>query len=325
MKLNQPIDINAVINTAKKYDQEIRTLDKLDIAEVLKYFKMRPGVKNSVAITEAQHDDGGSGKYTGSFNRDRDSGKLVPRDLNVWACVHEVSDEPERYRTTYLSETLSGKVNPNTHPFERWLIEFEIGNASENLFNVFWTATRSDEATDVDLEDAFNGPLTILRADKTASKLTIALKNLYKFSAILSSSNIGDQLLAMWRSSHETMKRKGGIMFMSTTHAEMYDDWYKANHDAPPAVDTAGQMFLDGSNGKCQIIRMANMPYADDEIILTVQGNGVWGTDDPNDMKNLVPFPDGPYLFSAAMKYVFGFQWESIHHRKLIFSTKHTT
>lgn len=324
MDLTKPIDITAVNNTAKTYDKDIRTLDKLDAMKVLQYFKLRPGVRGSVEITEAQHTDEGSGRYTGTFNGDRQSGTLVPRTLTVYPCVHEVSDEPERYRSMWLSEVVSGKLDPMTHPFERWLIEFEIGNASENLYNVLATADYSSVAENVDLSYAFNGFLTILRDEVTAGNIATAKGNLYQFSAALSSSNIGDELLAMYRSAPQTLKnRTDAIIFMSETFGEMYDDWYKANHDAPPAVDTAGQMTLDGTNGKCKIVRLSNMPDTADEVILTLSGNGVWGTDNPNDMKNLLAFSSGnPYKFTAAMKYLFGFQWESIHPRKLILSKK---
>jgi len=323
MDLTKPIDISAVNNTAKTYDKDIRTLDKLDVAKILQYFKLRPGVRGSVEITEAQHTDEGSGKYTGTFDSTRKSGTLVPRTLAVYACVHEVADEPERYRTMWLSEVVSGRLDPNTHPFERWLIEFELGNASENLYNVFFTAVRSEQAGDVALEDAFNGPLTILRADVTANRITVALGNLFQFTAVLSKTNIGDQLLALYRTAPQTMKEKDVVMFMSVTHGEMYDDWYKANHDAPPAVDTAGQVVLEGSNGRVKIQRFSSWPSDNDEVVLTVPLNGVWGTDKPEDMKSLTAFPSGnPYLFTATMKYLFGFQWESIHKRKLILSKK---
>lgn len=323
MDLTKPIDISGVNNTAKTYDKEIRTLDKLDVAKILAYFKIRPGVRGSVEITEAQHTDEGSGRYNGTFKSDRKSGTMVARTLTTYACVHEVADEPERYRTMWLNEVVSGRIDPNTHPFERWLIEFELGNASENLYNVFFTAARSEEAGNVLLSHAFNGPLTILRADVTANRITTALGNLFQLTAVLSKTNIGDQLLAAYRSAPQTMKEKDIVCMMSVTHGEMYDDWYKANHDAPPAVDTAGQVVLEGTSGKCKIQRFSSWPADNDEVVFTTLLNGVYGTDNIADMKSLQAFPSGnPYLFTATMKYLFGFQWESIHKRKLILTKK---
>lgn len=320
MDLTTPIDITAINNTGKQYQKELRTLPKYDALAVLKYFQMITGVKDSTMISEAQHTDEGSGKYTGTFNADRKSATIVPRELKVYACVHEVADEPERYRRTFLNATMSEQT---AHPFERWLIEFELGNAAENLYNVLATASRSEDAGDVALANAFDGFLTICRNEVTAGNISVANGNQFQFSAALSKTNAGDELKAMWRACPDKLKEAGARMYMSVTHAEMYDDWYKANHDAPPAVDTAGQTSLEGSNGKCTIIRLSNMPSADDEIIITTDMNITWGTDNPSDMKNLKAFNSGnPYKFTANMKYVFGLQFESIHPRKFMFSKK---
>lgn len=320
MDLTKPIDITAINNTGKQYQKELRTLARYDALSILSKFKMISGVKDSTQVSEVQHTDEGSGKYNGIFNAARKSGTIVPRTLTVYACVHEVADEPERYRRTFLNETLSEKTK---HPFERWLIEYELGNASENLYNVLATAVRSEVAGNVALSNAFNGFLTILRAEVTAGNISVALKNQFQFTAVLSKTNIGDQLKAMYRSLPAILKEKGVTMFMSIEHGEMYDDWYKANHDAPPAVDVAGQTTLEGSNGKCKMERLGCMPYADDEIFITIADNIVWGTDDMNDMKTLRAFESGnPYLFTAVMKYQFGMQFESIHPRKLCFSKK---
>lgn len=320
MDLTKPIDITAINDTGKQYQKELRTLAKYDAMSVLSKFKMITGVKDSTQISEAQHTDEGSGKYTGEFNSNRKSATIVPRTLKVYSCVHEVADEPERYRRTFLNETLSEKTK---HPFERWLIEYEIGNASENLYNVLATAVRSEEVADVALEDSFDGFLTILRAEVTAGNISVAKKNQFQFTAVLSKTNIGDQLKAMWRSVPAILKNKGAEMFMSLEHSEMYDDWYKTNHDSPPNVDVAGQTILEGSNGKCTLVALSDMPFADDEIFINAKDNLTWGTDDPNDMKNLRAFESGnPYKFTAVMKYQFGLQFESIHPRKLCFSKK---
>lgn len=319
MKLDTPINITAINDTGKKYQKELRILARYDALSILSKFKMLTGIKDSTQISEVQHTSEGSGKYTGEFNKDRKSGTIVPRTLKVYPCVHEVCDEPERYRRTFLNETLSEKTK---HPFERWLIEFEIGNAAENLYNVLATAVRSEEVAAVGLGDAFDGFLTILRKEVTAGNISVAIKNQFQFTAVLSKTNIGEQLKAMYRSLPAILKEKGVTLFMSIEHGEMYDDWYKTNHDAPPTLDVAGQTTLEGSNGKCKMERLGCMPYADDEMFMTISDNIVWGTDDLNDMRNLVAKDLDIYKFMASMKYVFGMQFESIHPRKLCFSKK---
>ena len=45
-----------------------------------------------------------AGKYTGKFTAGKYLGKSVPRRLVVRPVVMEMSDEPERYRRTYIAE-----------------------------------------------------------------------------------------------------------------------------------------------------------------------------------------------------------------------------
>ncbi len=318
MDYTKPIDIQAILNTAKKYDKDIKTLVTLDVLDLLKEFGLRTGFKESIDIHEFQHAFGVSKKYDGDFKGDKKIGNIVKRTLKIYPIVYEMKDEPERYRETFLAEVATGKVLETT-PFELWLIQRGIEGAAEELYNVLFTAVRSEDELEPGIEFSFNGIETIIAADITAGLIAAGHNNLFDAGAAFTAANIGDKLKLMWRSSHQTMKRKGGIMYMSENMGEMYDDWYKTNHENPPQLDVAGQLFLEGSNGKCQIKRLGCIE--NQRVILTQDTNLTYGTESLNDMKNLKPFVSGsPFHFTAVMKYAFGVQIESIHHRKFITS-----
>jgi hypothetical protein len=316
MDYTKPIDIQAILNTAKKYDKDIKILVTLDAMDILKEFGLRTGFKESIDIHEFQHTFGVSKKYDGDFKGDKKIGDIVKRNLKIYPIVYEMKDEPERYRTTFLNEVATGKVLETT-PFELWIIQRGIEGAAEELYNVLFTAVRSEDAQNPGVEYSFNGFETIIAADIVSGLISIAHNNLYDATTAFTAANIGDKLKAMWRASHQTMKRKGGIMYLAENLGEMYDDWYKTNHENPPQLDVAGQLFLEGSNGKCKIVRLGCIE--NQRVILTQPGNLTYGTESMNDMKNLKPFNSGsPYHFTATMKYTFGVQLESIHHRKFI-------
>ena len=316
MDYTKPIDIQAILNTAKKYDKDIKILVTLDAMDILKEFGLRTGFKESIDIHEFQHTFGVSKKYDGDFKGDKKIGDIVKRNLKIYPIVYEMKDEPERYRTTFLNEVATGKVLETT-PFELWIIQRGIEGAAEELYNVLFTAVRSEDAQNPGVEYSFNGFETIIAADIVSGLISIAHNNLYDATTAFTAANIGDKLKAMWRAAHQTMKRKGGIMYLAENLGEMYDDWYKTNHENPPQLDVAGQLFLEGSNGKCKIVRLGCIE--NQRVILTQPGNLTYGTESMNDMKNLKPFNSGsPYHFTATMKYTFGVQLESIHHRKFI-------
>ena len=322
MDLTKPIDISAINNTGKVYDKQIKTLNMLDAMDVLKNFGFRSGFKESIDIHEFQNIFGNSKKYTGTFTGDKGIGKIVPRNLKIFPIVYEMMDEPERYRTTFLNEVACGKVLETTS-FELWLVQRGIEAASEELFNVLFSAVRSEEVGDTGIEFSFNGLDTIIAADIVSTKISFGNKNYYDAGVPFSAANIGDKLKEMWRTTHPTMKKKGGIMFLSVTMAEMYDDWFFSVHDKWPQVDMYGQTLLEGSNGLVKFVKLSNIN--NQRVILTQDGVITYGTETMNDMKNLQAFQSGnPYVFTATMKYTFGLQFESVHHRKFIVSKVYT-
>ncbi len=318
MDLTKPIDITAINNTSKIYDHQIRTLNMLDAMNVLKFFGLRTGFKESVDIHEFQNAFGNSKKYTGVFTGGIAIGAIVPRNLKIFPVVYEMIDEPERYRATFINDVACGKILETTS-FELWLVQRGIENASEELYNVLFSAVRSDVVTDTGIEFSFNGIETILLGDIASTKISEGNKNLYDAGAAFTVGNIGEKLKAMWRSAHQTMKNKGGIMYMSVSMSEMYDDWFFTTHDKWPQVDMYGQTLLEGSNGMVKFVKLSNIN--NQRVILTTEGNITYGTESINDMKNLQAFQSGnPYVFTATMKYTFGIQLESVHQRKLIIS-----
>jgi hypothetical protein len=106
-------------------------------------------------------------------------------------------------------------------------------------------------------------------------------------------------------------------MWLSEDTGDLYDDWYRDEHDNPPMVDQAGQTFLEGTNGRVRLRRTGAFPAGSQRVLLTTRENMVYGTDQLADMKAMQAFVSGnPYKFTAAMKYVFGTQFFSVHERE---------
>ena len=209
MDLTKPIDISAINNTGKVYDKQIKTLNLLDAMSVIKNFGLRTGFKESIDIHEFQNAFGNSKKYTGVFTGGIGIGAIVPRNLKIFPIVYEMMDEPERYRTTFLNDVACGKVLETTS-FELWLVQRGIEAASEELFNVLFTAVRSDVAENTGIEFSFNGLETIIALDIAAAKISNGNHNYFDAEVPFTVGNIGDKLKTMWRTAHPTMKQKGG-------------------------------------------------------------------------------------------------------------------
>lgn len=314
MDLTKPIDITAVNNTRIEYGDLLKGLNMLMAQDILKDCYPSLGIQHSRVLGKVEHGNILS-KYNGVFVGDKKLGTVVPRTLTVYPVVAEMADEPERYRTSFIAD-IAGNMWAKAHPFELWLLQYGISIASEELYYALFPAKRSDAGGDLEITDAFDGWFEIIDADITAGRISSVKNNFYADGAI-TRANAGDYLLAMWRSRHEALRTKNTILWMSEDVGDLYDDWYRDEHDSPPLIDVAGQQFLEGTNGRVKIRRTGAFPTGSQRVILTTRENMVYGTDKLEDMKAMQAFNSGnPYLFTAAMKFVFGTQFVSVHERE---------
>ncbi len=313
MDFNKPIDITAVLTAVKKHGKMLTAIDTLDASEVLKHFTPIPGVTDSIELGKVE---GGkvSGKYIGTFEAGGNLGKIVPRRLIVRPVVMEMADEPERYRRTYIAE-VPGTLR-SQHPFEIWIINYGHTLASNDLLMAIFTAQYSASKDKKDIKDAFDGIGTIFLQDIAVGNISVANGNLYE-TGELTRQNVGEKLLEMFNNMPETFKRKKNIkMFMAGKVGELYDLWRKDEGVVVIGMteETAGTEYLLGSNKRCEIVRLPNLPDNSQFVLLTTKNNMCYGFDKESDFKSIIPFASGnPYLFTAAGKYVIGFQVVSIH------------
>ena len=310
MDLTSPIDIQAVIGAVKEHRDLLTTLDAEQASETLQHFTAIPGVKDSIVLGRTTLGKI-SRKYTGVFVGQKVNGKIVPRTLKVYPCVMEMDDEPERYRRTYIQE-VKGGLNPYEHPFEVWLMNYGYKCASYELFEVMLTAVHDDDTSKNELKDSFDGIGTIIEAERSAGNFSIANGNVYP-TGELTRANVGDKFLEMYRHMPSTFRSKREAkLYISADLGDLYDDWLQDQGVLVLQNDTAevaGQKYLRGTNKKVEIVRLNNMPDGSQFAMLTTKEIVVYGYDDESDFQSLKPFFSGnPYHFTAAGKYLIGFQ-----------------
>lgn len=324
MDLTAPIDIQGVIGAVKLHQDLLTAIDMLDAGEVLQHAYGIPGVTDSITLGRVEN-GAVSSMYNGVFIGRTENGKVVPRTLTVYPIKIEEADEPERYRRTYITEVRGGLYDGG-HPFEVWLIDHVLRLASQDLLNVLFTAkydtSQLSTSANAAIKHAFNGWGTIVEQERAAATPTIsvALGNQHDTGA-LTASNIGDKLLAMWRSRPETFRRKKSKMFMSADLVDLYADWYEAKYTFVAGVGESEShtKFLRGTSGKCEIVPIYGLPEGSEFVLLTTQQNMCYGFDKESDLRTVLPFQSGnPYWFTMAGKYVFGTQFASIHKSEFV-------
>lgn len=308
MNYQQPIDITAVNTAVVKHGKTLDAIDRLGASAVLKHMTPLQGITDSYTFTKASFTSVSS-KYTGVFKGLQKIGEFIPRTLTVHPIVMEVLDEPERYRRSYVTE-VRGAIEIAKHPFELWLIQEILKQASNDLLFALGTAKYNSAANATAITDSFDSIPSIVTAEKTAGHISVALGNQFNTGAF-TRANIGDQLLAMWRSRDDLFRNMKSKLFISTALGDLYDDWFFDEHPNVHLTgqknDETGQTYLYGSNGQCEIVRVPNLPSGSQFAMLSVQGNLFYGFDKMSDMRTIKAVPDD-YLFKAIGKYVFGTQ-----------------
>lgn len=316
MNLSDPIDITAVLGAVVEHGDLLQAIDTLQANEVLQFTSAYPGITNSLTLGNIE---GGavSSQYNGVFIGRTSAGKFVPRTVTVYPVKIEEMDYPERYRRSFITEVRGG-LDPNSHPFEIWLVNHVLNLASQDLLFALFTAKHSDTVdteTNQPITDAFDGWGTIVENEKTAGKISTTIGNEYATGA-LSVTNIGDQLLAMWRSRPQTFRNKDSVIWMSPDLVDLYNDWYESKYTfiAGQGSDETHPIYLRGTQGKVQICKAFGLPDNSQWVLLTTKENMIYAFDKDSDMKTVTPFASGnPYKFAMAGKYVFGTQFISIH------------
>ena len=319
MDLTAPIDIQGVIGAVKLHQDLLTAVDMLDAGEVLQHAYGIPGVSDSITLGRVENGSVSS-MYNGVFIGRTASGKIVPRTLKVYPVKIEEADEPERYRRTFITEVRGGLYDGG-HPFEVWLVDHVLRLASQDLLNVLFTAeydaSKISGTANSDIKYAFDGWCTIAWREINAATPTISIQlgNMFA-TGVMTASNIGDKLLAMWRSRPETFRRKNSKLYMSSDLVDLYADWYEAKYTFVAGVgeEEKHTRYLRGTGGKCEIVPVYGLKEGSQFVLLTTQQNMCYGFDKESDMRTVLPFQSGnPYWFTMAGKYVFGCQFASIH------------
>ena len=156
------------------------------------------------------------------------------------------------------------------------------------LFTAEYDSTQIATNANAGIKHAFDGWGTIAWKEITAQTPTISttIGNMYA-TGVMTASDIGDKLLAMWRSRPETFRRKNSKLFMSADLVDMYADWYEAKYTfvAGVGVTESHTKYLRGTAGKCEIVPVYGLGQDSQFVLLTTQQNMCYGFDKESDLR----------------------------------------
>lgn len=283
------VDLTLLAETAIRRQKDLKFLPYAVLAEVLGLhgINLMPGIQNKDVMTSFYRKQGIMKPYSTAVPiTHSDVGKAKEAILQVEKAYASVKDNIQNYKSVSVGpDELLGKNKTKKHPWEMVMLSSVIRTYAEDIIDALFPATR--DVAEQSPMGAFNGFDTIIDLLVAAAEISLANGNLVNTGAIAAPVDANDTdafdiLLAFWRASHPMLKQKESLLLVPYDIGDHYDDAFFNKYKTKPIVDEYNRTILQGSGGKCRIIRSTAMGTGQ-RIILTLPGNLDFGMDTLSD------------------------------------------
>ncbi len=288
--------------------RELATMPLFSMSEILPYVTLITGLRHKLSVSELVGD-----MQVGNYDktrRDDTDFKIDSRELEVFfGSAIKGIDPNSIYQSIWGSNITKGDGLKNV-PIVKAVATYLMGKLGEHLFENIWTAKH--EAGGATTDKLFNGLKTIIDQEIAAGSMTVAKKSLFNLSS-LTAANAEDQFKDFYWTSHVKLRRQNLNLICSPNAAHLYDESYQDNHGSLPYNQQYTKRTIEGSNGKCTIVPLANVP--DNFLCLTTKENLLIGTNISSewDTFNVEKSLSSHFLIDFVATLFFGTQIRSIN------------
>ncbi len=298
--------------SAHTFRKTLLTLPAIALKTSLPYVTLRTGVQYKSTVGEIN-----DGSQFGPYDPKRKSGdvNIKGRTLETYlGSVIKEFDPNTVLQSVYGSLIIHGEALTRTDIVKAVLSSMVL-SLSEGLNSSLFAAVRNDAGTmSIDL---FNGFDTIAKSEITAGTITKPLGNLYEFTDPIDSTNAVDLLKSYYRSAKDELKGIPTQMLVPYTVKEAYEDDYQSTVGPTVYNKTFEKRYLEGSDGKCEIVPLSNKSGSD-IIQLSTKNNLIVGTGNGNDLESIDVDRFSAFEVTLSAAIIFGAQYESINAKKLL-------
>jgi len=317
------VDITGLQETAIRYQKDLRMLPYAVMAQVLGMhgINLLPGIQNKDIVSYFERKQGIALPYAvGLTVENKDLGKAIERTLSVEKAYASVKDNINNYKKTVVGpDVLLGKNKTKEHPWQLLMLQNIVKTFGEDLLDALFPGERdTDDQSPLGCFDGFD---TIIDADITSGLISTGKGNRVSTGAIASPADESDVdafnlLLLFWRSAHPQLRMADSILLVPYGIGDSYDSAHFNKFRMKPSVDSYGASILEGSGGKCRIVRSSIMGTGQ-RIILTVPGNFDFGmntTGDDEFVQVRTPYTD-PNEIQFWIQGDYGCRIRSVHEK----------
>lgn len=276
-------DISLIQQYTETFKKELLAVALLGSEELRQHFTLISGIKDKYTVHSLQFKKLLK-PYKQAWDPQANKAQLIPRTLRVELAQVELEEEPLAYRKTYLGAMMQRGVDPLDHPFERYFLDGIMKKIADDIcLDVAFNGVRDANGTDP--ADVVDGLYKIVDDAITANQITTAKGNLITTGTI-DNTNAVDKLKAFYRAIPKAYQRVMTKLYVPYEVAEAYNDHYQAINGSLPYNTEFEKVYLEGSNGRCEIVKMAGMTDTN-RIFLTQQENILYGVDLESDQERV--------------------------------------
>jgi len=301
------------LTSARKFRKEFLRLPVLRVAEILKHFTIRPGIRFEEKIYDIDAD-----MQFGPYDpkRTEEVGlDISPRTLKTFfGSVRREFDPNQFYKTVLGSAITKGEALKSVE-VARLILSILSGKLGNHLARVIFSAKRDDAGTTTD--KLFNGFDTITAAEIAGGGLSAEKNNLFTFSEAITKENAVELLKEFLRSMDDHLMEEGDLkLFMPYQVWYDYMDDYKLTTGAISYNQSYRQIHPEGFEN-VTFVPMAQKKGSE-FLHLTTSSNMLVGVNQMGEEENIVVEKHDVVMLTFFATMFFGTEFESIAKERML-------
>ena len=293
--------------SATKYKQQLIITPIISASRTLQHMSGRPGIAGRLVVGQLSGDIE-LGPYNAS-RVDENGVTITPRVLETYlGSVVKRFDPNEAAKTIWGLLTAQGE-GLKTADISQQVLTYFASRLGKSLGDCIWSAVRNDSGTKT--KDLFDGFDTITKKEIDSNKISTTEGNLYEFGEEITKTNAVEMLQSFYESASDELQDQETKLYLPVSVYNAYKKDYQVRFNGVPYNTSYEKVYLEGSNGKCELVPMSSKkgsPY----LHLTTASNMLYGYGAGLSDKNIAIEKHHEFLLSYVSTMYFGVQFESI-------------
>ena len=305
--------------SATKYKQQLIITPIISASRTLQHMSGRPGIAGRLVVGQLSGDIE-LGPYNAS-RVDENGVTITPRVLETYlGSVVKRFDPNEAAKTIWGLLTAQGE-GLKTADISQQVLTYFASRLGKSLGDCIWGAVRNGSGTKT--KDLFDGFDTITKKEIDSNKISTTVGNLYEFAEEITKTNAVEMLQSFYESASDELQDQETKLYLPVSVYNAYKKDYQVRFNGVPYNTSYEKVYLEGSNGKCELVPMSSKkgsPY----LHLTTASNMLYGYGAGLSDENIAIEKHHEFLLSYVSTMYFGVQFESISKELLCVGKLHS-